>query len=188
VAQYIRYLLVAGISMIAITGLIGVFAVVFGKFDDFQFKVLMTLFVIGFYSFTLAATLGNGKEYLVLGTIGALLASLGLMLTLPFIWTWSNDAPTKAILSITLLAFSFAHGTMNYRLSSSTMISVIVMSVANLMVLLVSVMLLTLVLGDFKNISDGFLRTLIGLGILDVVFTIISPMVTKFTRTYVSNA
>jgi hypothetical protein len=182
--QLIRPLLIAGIGAIATAALIAIFVVLTGEFGSFQLKVLATVAWISFYSFTSAATFGEGNEYKVLGTIGAFLAIVGLVTTLPTIWMWDrypySESTWKAIFSIGLLSFAVAHATMNYRLSSKLPTSMSVMAFSNVVVTIVTGLLLYLILVN-GEVTEVFWKFLISSAILDVALTLINFMVARIT-------
>lgn len=184
-AQYTRLLMMHGIVAIAVTGLWAMGVVLFGQFTDFQARALATTFVVGYYSLTTAATFGEGKVFGIIAPAGAVIACVGLFVTIPMIWGTDynyNDVTFKMVFSTAAVAFGVAHAAINLRVSGKSPASVIVVTFANICVLGVTVMVVHLITIAESMPGDMYIRVLIALMIANVTLSLINPIFARMTR------
>ena len=183
-------LLYAGLGALTLGVLISVMLFLFGKFGETQARLLMTTFVVGWYSLAASMSFGLDKNLKQVGigvtflSVGACAA--GALWTLRLVWLdegqWfgermEGDIKTAVVLFI--VSWMFAHSAMLLKtIAASTLHSAIVFcSVA--LVVLSCFMLVNLVLTDFKGVTEGFVRLLAAISVLAVGGTIGAPIVKK---------
>ena len=183
--KYTRPLMWGGVGAICATGLFAMVAVLIGGLSDFTLKALITSFVLGYYSLTTSATFGGGGRWELPSTLaGLVLGFLGLVMTLPMIWTTDHlfsDTASKNALTVAALAFGVAHASINARVGGETTVSVVVMFLANLFVLIVTGMVIGMIwYGQY--IEDAYIRILIAATIANVTLTLVNPIVARMSR------
>lgn len=180
-----RSFLWMGIGAIAITALWAVGIVLFGTFTEIQIKFILTTLVLGFYCWTFVATVGEGRAHACFMAVGAVIAVWGLWLTLPLIW-WPlyhyDDTATKYVSTAMILASATALGSINFRISSNSIVSVGIMAIANVCVAGVATTFIWLILREYAEVSENTLRFLLAGCIAGVACTISNLIFAKLTR------
>ncbi|MEK7628005.1 MAG: hypothetical protein AAB421_01140 [Patescibacteria group bacterium] len=182
IAQFAPQLLWGGIGAIVATGLFAIIVVLVGGFNEFTVRALASTFVLGYYCLTMVATFGQGPTFLVLSTMGAMIAGFGLLLTLPVIWARKFDmgeATFKIVFSLAVVAFGLALGCINFRMAGTSPLGVSVMMGAVATVAVVTLMMLSIITNGLRTTGEGFMRVLIALAILMVMLSILNPVIGK---------
>ena len=108
-----RVLLFTVVGGLVLTALLGIYALLFGKFGETECKILLTTLGISYFSVTSLACAAafEKKRYFVLAIPGLVLAIAGFALFLPGVWAdwWLSHAVVKTTAILAILSFSFAH-------------------------------------------------------------------------------
>lgn len=181
-----RWAVIAIIVSLSVTAVIGIVTLLGGSFGDVQSKVMLTTLVIGVFSVLALADLAvAGRRFQWSGYLGILTAAIALGMSLSMIWgeAWSHEAFWKTFGIIAVLAGSLAHANLLLLLGERRRPVVqasLWITVA--LVALLAGMIIALILTDGDIGSDAYARVLGTVAILDVLGTIVVPVVSRFLR------
>jgi hypothetical protein len=180
-----RPLMLSGVTIIGTGALLGIGIVLFGAINEFVFKLFLSTIALGYYAVAAACTYGEGRAYALTGTAGTIAGLVGLALVFPIIWgdRWlESDLLVRYASAAGVVAFALAHATTNYRLSSKSSSSLVIMVMANCSVTILTLMFLEMILEKNFHMSEGYLRALIAFGIANVALTIMNPLVGRLQK------
>ena len=176
--------LIAMIVSLCISALIGILVFLFGDFGDTEARLLVSTLAIGGYSLTglCCSVLYEKRKYISLAISGMGISVIGFLYTLLMIWEFfefSSNEPWKLLIILIVLSVSIAHTCLllliepKTKLVSGSLISTIGV------IGIVATMLVILVLMEFDNFDEFYFRLLGVFAILDVLGTIVTPIVNK---------
>ncbi len=181
-----RVAVICIIVSLSVTALVGIATLLGGDFGDVQGRIMMTTLVIGAFSVLALADLAvAGRRFEWCGYIGILAAAVGLVMGLYLVWT---DAETDAVFWKTLgiavvLAASLAHANLLLLLGERrrSVVRTSLWITVGLIAVLAGMIIAQIVTdGDIGN--DTYMRILGTVAILDVLGTIVVPVVSRFLR------
>ncbi|MDO8600601.1 MAG: hypothetical protein Q7R73_03215 [bacterium] len=179
-------LLWAGIGALSISTLYVVGLFLFGMFDEFTLRVLLTTLTIGTYSFFSFATTGfkekGWSHFEVVTNSGFIIAALGTLMTLNLIWSqnWEwNHGQAKTTLVLLIFSFALAHSSLLLKtLANHPAVQGVVIGTI-FFITITAALLANLVLNARFDYSEGYFRFLITTTVLMVSGTIATPLVKK---------
>jgi hypothetical protein len=175
------------IVSLSATGLLGIFIFLFGKFGETEGRLLLTTLSIGGCSLTglCCSTIYPSEKYKIFSIIGIGTAGLCFVLTLFNIWgDFKNLENTwKLLLSLIVFTITFAHISLLLNIKIVNQLVKNTLTATTIFIGIVAFMLLTLIVGGFGK-GDFFYRLLGVFGILDIVGTIVTPILNKTQKEY----
>jgi hypothetical protein len=175
------------IVSLSATGLLGIFIFLFGKFGETEGRLLLTTLSMGGCSLTglCCSTIYPSEKYKIFSIIGIGTAGLCFVLTLFNIWgDFKNLENTwKLLLSLIVLTITFAHISLLLNIKIVNQLVKNTLTATTIFIGIVAFMLLTLIVGGFGK-GDFFYRLLGVFGILDIVGTIVTPILNKTQKEY----
>jgi len=182
-----RVAIIVIIVSLSVTALIGIITLLSASFGELQVRVMLSTLVIGAFSIIALCDLAIvGLRFRWSGLIGLALAVVALILTLVLIWWVSGAAPPEGLWKTTailgLLAVSFAHANLLLQLGDRqrSVVRVGLWVTLGLIALLAILVIVLIVNQDVG--SDGYARLLGTVAILDVLGTIVVPVLGAFLR------
>jgi hypothetical protein len=185
---FLKRLFLTGIvTSLVCSALAGIMVLILGTFDDTSTKVLLTTLSIGVFSVASLAMLRNleskSRSYHLFAVTGLMVSAGALLLILLTIWgSIDYDGVWKTAATLSILAISAAHASLLLPLrekgiatarSVTDFTLVFIAAVAGMLVYLVWS-------SDAWDISDTFWRALGVFAILDVLGTVVGPLLAKF--------
>ena len=173
------YLLVASL---AVSGLMGIFIFLFSDFGDTQVKLLFTTLGIGGCSLTglCSATLFGKPAFKLFSSFGIVVALLCFGVVVFTIWSEISvfENSWKILVSLIVLTVTLAHISLLLNLNTVNALvkNVLIATVA--CIAIVSGMLFFMIYGN-SDPDDFFYRLLGVFAILDVVGTIVTPILNR---------
>ena len=178
-----KIFLITMIISLSISALIGVFVFLFGNFGETEFRLLMTTLTIGGYSLTglCCSVLYEKRKFAPLALFGIVISVIGFIYKILLIWEfidfWDEDS-WKALIIFLVLAFSTAHSCLLLLIKSNKSLVNIALSATLIFISIVALMLIIMVLNEF-DLGEFSFRLLGVFAILDVLGTIITPILNK---------
>src|SRR3989338_1505379 len=178
-----KIFLITMIISLSISALIGVFVFLFGNFGETEFRLLMTTLTIVGYSLTglCCSVLYEKRKFAPLALFGIVISVIGFIYTILLIWEfidfWDEDS-WKALIIFLVLAFSTAHSCLLLLIKSNKSLVNIALSATLIFISIVALMLIIMVLNEF-DLGEFSFRLLGVFAILDVLGTIITPILNK---------
>ncbi len=178
-----RIFLVSLIGSLSVSALIGIMIFLVGDFDELQVRVLLTTLMFGLYSLTglCSATLYEKGRYqtYAAAAIGTSVAAFVLGL----ISIWGSD-PGEGLLKLTLAslvaAVGMAHAALLLRIAPKNPAVRWSLTLTNACIAIVAAMLILLILDTEIGEADSYFRLLGVFAILDVLGTVVTPLLQKF--------
>ena len=162
--------------------LLGIIIFLLGTFESTEVKLLLTITSIGGCSLTglCCTTICTNKKYRIFGFVGIGISVLCFLMSLFNIWGNLHNIENswKEFLSLIVLAITFAHISLllNIKIANRLVQNVLLATI--IFIGIVAVMFLTIIFTKFEN--DNFFYRLLGaFSILDVVGTIVTPILNK---------
>lgn len=175
--------LIGLVISLTLSALVGVLAFLFGAFGEVEFKIIATTLAVGLFSLTglVNAVLLERKKYPTLAVTGLVTSIFGFLITEFTIWgiSLSNEIWKFSISSI-ILSVAFAHASLILLNVKSALVKTLA-NVALLFIAVVSLMLIYLIFNSYPNPGEGFYRFLGAVAILDVLLTIVIPILNKIS-------
>lgn len=182
-----KVFLISLIVALSISALLGIIIFLEGNFDEIQFKILLTTLTIGGFSLTglCCATLLDKKRFSGFAVFGIIVSVWGFLFITSLIWDivnwYSYDNLWKFMLITIILAFSTAHSCLLLLIKSEKDIVNVSLSTTLLFISFVALELIALILVEFNIDSIMWYRVLGVFAILDVLGTIVTPILLKVT-------
>jgi hypothetical protein len=181
-----RVAVICIIVSLSLTALIGIATLLGGAFGDVQGRIMMTTLIIGAFSVLALADLAvAGRRFEWFGYVGILAAVAGLIIGLFFIWNLVDSGAGwwKTFGVVSVLAASLAHANLLLLLGERR--RPVVRTGLWITIALIGVlagMIVGLIVTDGDVSGDGYYRLLGTVAILDVLGTIVVPVVSRFLR------
>ncbi len=179
-----RFLLRALIGSLCLTATVAVFSILTGRFDETALKVVLTALAIAVYSVTALAVASVMDTASRLALAGWASAALGLPVTAAWIWAnWDHyDHALKHWSWVFgVVSFSCAHAAAliaRRRPSDTPSIRNTLQATLVLIALVAAMVVIPSVL-DLSNVGHAYGRTLGALVVLDVLGTVLLPILRK---------
>ena len=179
-----RTFLLAMIISLSISALIGIVIFLFGDFGETEGRLLMTTLTIGGYSLMglCCSVLHERRTHNEFAVAGMVLSVLGFLFTVLVIWEaldMESEFTWKGIFSLLILAFTAAHISLLLLIRSGSGIVKGALTATLACIAIVAGMLLWFTYTGF-DIEDEFFYRLLGVfSILDVLGTIVTPILHK---------
>ncbi len=173
--------LITMIISLSISALIGIFVFLFGDFGETEARLLLTTLTIGGYSLTglCCSVLYEKRKFTILALSGMVVSVIGFLFTVLVIWEAIDlDYSWKALIIFIVLATSTAHSCLLLLIKSDKSLVNGSLSATIIFISIVALMLIILVLGEF-DIGEFYFRLLGVFAILDVLGTIVTPILNK---------
>jgi hypothetical protein len=171
------------IASLSISALIAIFVFLFGNFDETETRLILTTLTIGGYCLTglCSSVLYDKNKYFPFAFSGIIVSVFGFLITTAAIWEiiYFSDV-WKSVLIFIILAMSIAHASLLLLAQSGKNSVGICLSATIIFICFVAFMLIYLVLNEFPNQTSEFFYRLLGVfAVLDVLGTIITPILRK---------
>lgn len=178
---------------LSIAALFGIVTLLTGEFGELQGKILLTTLLLAGFSITALCHLAVvGRAQRIVGFVGIAVSALAFVLGAVLIWrsweSWGDEweAALKAFAVLSIAALSLAHANLLLLLGDRRNRGVRAGLAATLVLIaLVAVLLSIPILTDGRipgDEGDGYWRVFGVLAILDVLGTIVLPVVGRVTR------
>lgn len=172
------------IISLSISALIGIFVFLLGDFGETEFRLLMTTLTIGGYSLTglCCSVLYEKRKFTPLALYGMIISIIGFLYTVLVIWEaidFDNDFTWQALIILIVLAASTAHSCLLLLIKSEKSLVNGALSATIIFISIVALMLIILVLNEFGDVGEFYYRLLGVFAILDVLGTIVTPILNK---------
>lgn len=178
-----RVFLVSFIASLSISALTAIFVFLLGDFGVTEAKLLFTTLTIGGYSLTglCSSVLYDRRKYIPVAFSGIIVSVLGFLITVGAIWGAIDLHDTwKSVLIFIILAFSIAHSSLLLLAGSDkNLVSVSLIATIGF-IIIVALMLIYLVLVRLHDVGEIYYRLLGVFAVLDVLGTIVTPILKKF--------
>jgi hypothetical protein len=179
-----RVAVICIIVSLSITALIGIATLLGGDFGEVQGKIMMTTLVIGTFSVLALADLAvAGRRFEWCGYVGILAAFVGLVMGLYLVWAESDPGEGfwKTFGITAVVAGSLAHANLLLLLGERRrpVVRTSLWITVGLIAVLAG-MIIALVISDGDVSGDTFFRVMGTVAILDVLGTIVVPVVSRF--------
>ncbi|MDP6156726.1 MAG: hypothetical protein QGH39_08440 [Candidatus Thermoplasmatota archaeon] len=176
-----KKLLISFIISLILSALIGIFIFLLGEFREVEVRLLLTTLTIGAYSLTglCCAVIYEKKRFQPFAIVGIIISGLGLLYTLMFIWEGVDGGEGWKILVIFLiLAFGIAHICLLLLIKSNKPLVNYSLIGTIICISILDFMLIILIKVEF-DMEEFFFRLLGVFAILDVLGTIVTPILHK---------
>jgi hypothetical protein len=184
-----RIAIIAIIVSLSITALIGIVTILTGTGGDIQSKIILSTLVIGLFSVLALCDLAVfNRRYRVTGFLGIAAAVVALAMSLILIWgDWAfadtSNTVWKTLWVATIIAVSLAHASLLIPVVENRQPAIRLALYVELgLVAFLAILLLLLVLTDANVSSDAYTRLVAVVAILDVLGTIVVPVLARLLR------
>ena len=163
------------------SGLVGIAVFIFADFNPREMKILFSTLDVGACSLAglcCATVFDTRYRWFSIFSIGIVLITLGLLLYT--IWWWERLHDFNLVLTFVILSATCSHIALTLLTQNPTRLVSWVLGFTVLFITLLGLMLVVLVWYD--DISETFYRLLGVVCILDVLGTIISPILSRTQR------
>ncbi|MAF37056.1 hypothetical protein CL622_08135 [archaeon] len=181
-----KMFLISLIISLSIGAILGIVIFLIGNFGEIQLNILLTTLTIGGFSLTglCCATLLEKKRFSAFAIMGMIFSAWGFLFITSLIWNIFNfsslDTIGKLFFISIILAFSSAHASLLLLIKSEKSIVNVFLIATLIFIFLVSLELIILVLSGF-DVDLLWWRVLGIFAILDVLGTIVTPILLKVT-------
>jgi hypothetical protein len=179
-----RTFLLTMIVSLSISALIGIVIFLFGDFGETEGRLLMTTLTIGGYSLTglCCSVLFEKKRFTGLAVAGMVASFLGFLFTVLVIWEaldMESEWTWKGIFLFLIVAFSTAHISLLLLIRSDRGLVKGALAATVAFISIVAAMLIWFAFTGFDIEEEFFYRLLGVFAILDVLGTIVTPILHK---------
>jgi hypothetical protein len=182
--QLKRTFILTLIACLVLSALIGIFVLLTSSFDATDGRILLSTLAVGLFSITGLANLRNfespkkfRKVYATISTFVSLSALVALLL---LIWTFSDNPIWQPATILSILAVSMAHISLLLPILSTHKVLKTILLITFLCIAIVAGMLIYAVLQSYGDgLSGEYWRILGVFAVLDVLGTIISPVIVR---------
>jgi len=181
--------LITMIISLSISALIGIFVFLFGNFRDTEAKILSTTLSIGGFSLTglCCSILYEKRKFIGFSFFGMASSILGFLTSILVIWEFVDvfegffdiTGWGKLALTLIILAFSSAHACLLLLINPEKSSVKYSLFATLLFIGIVALMLILLVFEIIDNPGEFYFRLLGVFAILDVLGTIVTPILNK---------
>ncbi|WP_349902827.1 hypothetical protein [Parafrigoribacterium humi] len=180
-----RIAIIVIIVSLSLTALIGIVTLVTGSLGDVQGKIMLTTLIIGASSVVALCDLAVlGRRVRAVGIAGLIAAVLSLITALLLVWgDSSSELVVKTFALAGIAAVSIAHASLLLLLSERRRPAVrIGLWITVALIALLLALLYVAILSDGEVWSGGYTKLVGTVAILDVLGTIVVPVVSLFLR------
>lgn len=181
-----RYFITAIITSLVGSAVLGIVAVLFGSFGWIEGRILLSTLAIGVMSITSLANLRNLESehpsYRRFASLSIGFSLIAMLLTLSLIWVSAENTPWKPTLVFFILAVSTAHASLLLSSRSKSRLLDVAVTTTLACITFVAGFLIYLILAEAAGIGELFYRLLGVFAILDVLGTIVTPVLAKLTK------
>jgi len=179
-----KVLLITLISSLSISALIAIVMFLVGNITD-QWQLLFTTLVLAGFSLTgfCSSVLIDKRRYMPFAYIGIAIAIIGFVVNTYTIWTPGPNSPWNYSLTLAIISFSLAHISLLASAKSSRVVNTSAI-ITSVFIIIVAGMLIHLIWPFYINSSGPatyFYRLLGVFAVLDVLGTIVTPLLGKFS-------
>ena len=172
------------IGSLCVSALIAIFIFLLGSFGEIEVRILLTTLTIGCYSLTglCCAALGEKRPSSVLAPTGMLVSVIGFLVNTVTIWEIADiDDTWQTVVILHILAVALAHAALMLHIQPRA--NHVRSSLAGTLVMIgiVAGMLIALVLAEGDINSEFYFRLIGVFAILDVLGTIVTPILHKMS-------
>ena len=185
--NYKKGFLISMITSLCAGALTAIGIIVFGDFGELEIKVLLTTVAVGGFSLTALcnSALYDKKKCVEFAIFGIVISVLGFLVTMILIWSGDavdSEAFVKLMFVLMILSVSTAHISVLLIMNSMSKIVNFSLYATMIFILWVVVMLVILVITEGEPGIDPevYYRVLGVFAILDVLGTIVTPIMNKF--------
>jgi hypothetical protein len=171
---------------LSITALIGIVTILTGTGGEIQSKIILSTLVIGLFSVLALCDLAVfNRRFRLTGFLGIAAAVVALAMSLILIWgNWVYDDTSntvwKTLWVATIIAVTLAHANLLIPVALNRQPAIrLALYVELCLVAFLSILLLLLVLTDATVSSDAYTRLVAIVAILDVLGTIVVPVLAR---------
>lgn len=180
-----RLFLIGVVSSLVVSAIVGIFVLLRGNFDSTDWKVLGTTFAVGVFSITSLAnlrTLDSGNSLIrSFSAVSIIISIAALCLVAGLLWAEStSDIIGKFTATFSVLAVSSAHASLLLPLRAHSARQKVIVTATLMFIAAVATMIIYLILASDTEVGDMYYRILGVFAILDVLGTIISPIMARF--------
>lgn len=175
--------LILMIVSLSISAVIGIFIFLFGNFKETEARLLMTTLAVGGYSLTglCCSALYERQRVTPLTLTGMVISIAGFVFTVLMIWhvIVRNMTSMKVLVILIILAASVAQSCLLFLIKPNKLLVRGALFGTILFISVIAVMLVILVLKEFPRFWQLYFRLLGVFAILDVLGTIVTPVLNK---------
>jgi hypothetical protein len=180
-----RYFITAIITSLVISALIGIFVILLGSFGEIEARILLTTLAIGIFSITSLANLRNleseHRSYRRFAGLSIIFSLIAVLFTLSLIWISVEHTPWKPALVFFVLAVSTAHASLLLPSRSRSTLLDVAVTTTLACIAFVAGFLIYLIIAENADLGEFFYRLLGVFAILDVLGTIVTPIIARLT-------
>jgi len=183
--NYKRLLIIAVITSLSGSALIGILTFLFGQFNDFEWKIIGTSFFVGLYSLSAlacVALLEKNNNFKPLAVAGILLTAISFTVNELLLWEAfeSFSDVDEPIFSLFTLTFASAHAALVLLVTPKNNIVRTIQYTTLVAISIVALILLILIFNNNSyNQPEGLLRILGTAAIISATGTILGPVVNR---------
>jgi len=180
-----KWFLISLIVSLSVSAFIGIVLFLIGSFGDLEVKILFTTLVIGLFSLTglCGSILFNRGRFINYSILSMCTSVIGFLLAAVSIWEIADIGDIwKALIILIVLSIAFAHSSLILLIDSESRMVNVLLVLTHLFIAIVSLMLIVLVIDEFDISSELYYRLIGVFAILDVLGTIVTPIVHKITQ------
>jgi len=147
-----------------------------------EIRILITTLAIGAYSLTglCCSALYEKRKFTLLALFGMVISVIGFFYTVLVIWRVIGiDDSWKALMIFIILAVSSAHSSLLLLIKPKKALVYGALSATVIFILIVALIMIALVLIEFSGQNEFYYRVLGVFAILDVLGTILVPILNK---------
>jgi hypothetical protein len=177
-----KVFLITMIVSLSIAALIGIIIFLAGSFGELEAKILFTTLAIGGFSLTAlcSSVLYDRHQHVVFSIVGMIVAVIGFLVVTFIIWT-EGFGLWKTGITLIILSGSIAQSSLLLLIDSRKTIVNVSLSVTLLFIAITATMFIVLVVSDLEIALGIYYRLLGVFAILDVLGTIVTPIILKVT-------
>lgn len=180
-----KIFLIILITSLSISALIGIFIFLMGKFEQTEVKLLLSTLAVGGYSLTslCCSILYEKRKFIHLAFYGMLISIIGFIYTLSIIWKLINydSLELKILVIFIILSSSIAHACLLLLIKPNKITIKKILFMTIVFIFIVALILIIMILTNFELYEEFSFRLLGVFAILDVLGTIITPILKKLS-------
>lgn len=178
-----RYFIIALITSLLASGLMGILVLLIGSFGEIEFRVLLSTFTIGVFSVTSLAGLRNFEseyeEYRRFAILSIIFSIAAMILTLSLIWVNADYFPWKPALVSIVLAVSTSHVSLLLPARNKTQLLNTVTTITFAAIAFVAAFIILIIVAEDADLNEFTYRILGVFAILDVIGTVMTPVLAR---------
>jgi len=178
--QLLLYFVIFSLSLSA---LVAIFAFLIGDFGDTETRIVLTTLAIGAFSLSglCCSGLYDQKKNLPVAFLGLLSSAIALLISLITIWELIDFTDIWRVLSVAIIfAVSTAHSALLLSARPGQKIVQTSTRITSAFIAIVALMLIVVVIWGDNELGDFFYRLLGVFAVLDVLGTVVTPLLRKF--------